>query len=332
LAGARPVDPEAHDAYLKGSYHWPRLTREALDTAQRYFELALEKDPSYASAYEGLYYVWGSRQQMGYTPPHEAGPKAKAAALQAVALDDSSAGAHEALAGMRTWTEWDWAGAEQEWRRALELDPNGALSHAAFAHFLAITGRIDEAIPHGERAIELDPFNAMFHGFYSVVLCGARRYDDAIAAARTAQAMQPDLPVAIGALCCAFASKGMRNEHLVLHRKDIAGDPELVAAFEQGLVEAGYEGAHRRVADLMAARYEKSGDTRDIAHWYLFAGDYSRSIDWLEKDFEVRNPNLPYVGFQSHWDPLRSDQRFQDLLRRMNLPTTSARSDPDEQR
>ena len=103
LASVRPVNPEAHDAYLKGSYHWKKLTREDLDTAERYFELALEKDPSYAPAYAGLAWVWAARQQMGITPPYEAGPKAKAAALQAVELDDSSAGAHEALAVVRMW-------------------------------------------------------------------------------------------------------------------------------------------------------------------------------------------------------------------------------------
>ena len=170
LASARPVNPEAHDAYLKGSYHWKKLTPEDLDTAESYFELALEKDPSYAPAYAGLAWVWAVRQQMGIAPPHEAGPKAKAAALQAVELDDSSAGAHEALATVRTWTDWDWAGAEPEWRRALELDPNAANAHAYFAHFLAITGRIDEAVPHSERALELDPFNALFHALYAVVL------------------------------------------------------------------------------------------------------------------------------------------------------------------
>jgi serine/threonine protein kinase/tetratricopeptide (TPR) repeat protein len=328
LAGARPVNPEAHDAYLKGSYHWDKLTREDFDIAESYFELALEKDPSYAPAYAGLSNVWAGRQQMSYAPPHEAGPKAKALALQAVALDDTSAEAHEVLATIRTWTDWDWAGAEPEWRRALEIDPNFAHAHAYFAHFLMITGRIDEAIPHSERAIELDPFNALFHGFYSVILNGARRYDDALAAARTAQAMQP---TARYPLQEALISKGMRDEHLALLREWIAGDPERVAVFEQGLAEAGYEGAIRRIADLMAARYEKPGGVPnpgfprdrhpvDIARLYLAVGDYDRAIDLLEKAYEARHPALPYISFQPLWDPLRSDPCFQDLVRRMNFP------------
>jgi TolB-like protein/Tfp pilus assembly protein PilF len=200
LTSARTVDPEAYEAYLKGSYHWQKLTREDLDTAQRYFERALAKDPSYAPAYEGLAWVWGSRQQIAATPPHEGGPKAKAAALRAIALDDRSAGAHEVLALVATWTDWDWAGAEPEWRRALELDSSSANAHAYFAHFLAITGRAAEAIAHSERALELDPFHAAFHGMYAWVLYFDRRFDDAMVAARTALAMQPDQPVARGAL------------------------------------------------------------------------------------------------------------------------------------
>jgi tetratricopeptide (TPR) repeat protein len=274
---------------------------------------------------------------MGFTPPHEAGPKTKAAALQAIALDDSSAIAHARLAGVRTWTDWDWAGAEPEWRRALQIDPNLASAHAYFAHFLAITGRIDEAIPHSERAIELDPFNALFHGLYSMVLCGVRRYDDALVAHRTAQAMQPGLPVS--AVDSILFAKGMRAELLAHHREDhFARDPEGLAALEQGLEEAGYEGAQRHIADLMAARYERSSGVPDpnsrpwnVAYYYLYAGEYDRTMDWLEEAFEFRDPSLPYL-FYPEYDPLRSDPRFQDLLRRMNLPTTSAGSDPDQQR
>jgi serine/threonine-protein kinase len=341
LATARPVNPEAHDAHLKGSYHSDRLTREDLDTAERYFELALEKDPSYAPAYVGLSGVWGRRQQMGYTPPHEATPKAMALAQQAIALDDSSASTHHMLAGIKTWMEWDWAGAEPEWRRALEIDPNAAETHRGFAHFLAITGRIDEAIPHSERALELDPFNVMHQAFYAAVLEGARRYDDAIAAARTALTMQPNMPLAAGVMQCALLSLGMRDEHLDFQRNWFADDPELVGALEQGLAEAGYEGAMRRVGDILAARYEKFRGVPApgtvphhpwaILYQYLYAGDYDRAMDWLEKAFEVRDPNQPYITLCPTFDPLRDDPRFQDLLRRMNLPT-NAGSDPDQQR
>jgi TolB-like protein/predicted Ser/Thr protein kinase len=328
LADTRPVNPEAHDAYLQGSFHWKTLTPENLDTAQRYFELALEKDASYAPVYEGLAWVWACRQQMGITPPHEAGPKAIAAALKAVEMDDSSAGAHEALALARTWTAWDWEGAEQEWRRALALDPKAANSHAYFAHFLAITGRIDEAVSHSERAIDLDPFNALYHALYAFVLYNDRRYDEAIATARNALAIQPSVPIARAVLRGSLFAKGMRDEWLAHQREWIARDAELVAAFEKGLAEGGLESAYRRLADLLAARLEESGGivapgglhALFVAKHYLYAGDYDRAMDWLDRSFELHNPSLPYVAPDPFFDPLRSDPRFQDLLRRMNLP------------
>ena len=330
LTSARTVNPEAYDAYLKGSYHWQKLTPTDIDTAERYFELALEKDPSYAPAYEGLAWVWGARQQMGITAPGEAGPKGKAAAERAVALDDASAGAHQVLAVVRSWTDWDWAGAEPEWRRALELDPNSASTHAYYAHFLANLGRADEAVPHAERALELDPLNALFHGLYGMVLQYQRRWDESLVAARTALSLQPDMPVARGVLQDAYIAKGMRDEQLADQRERIARDPERVAAFEQGLAEGGYEGAQRRIADLLAARYEKARGVPDagarrvfmpvwIAWRYLDAGDCERAIDWLEEAYEARDPNLPYVGSPS-WDALRADPRFRALLRRIGLP------------
>jgi tetratricopeptide (TPR) repeat protein len=341
LAGARLVDPEAHDAYLRGTYYWQKLTPQDLDTAQRYFDLALEKDPSYTPAYAGLAWVWAARQQMGHAPPYEAGPKAKAAALRAVELDDSSAGAHEALAVVRATVDWDWAGAEEEMRRALELNPNFANAHAYFAWFLGIMDRIDEAIPHSERSLELDPFNALYHGLHAGALYRARRYDEAIATARNALTMQPNLAIARAPLRGSLFAAGMIDELLADQRERIARDPELVDAFEKGLLESGYEGGFLRLADILAARLEESGGIVAqgivrgvtplyVARHYLYAGDYDRAMDWIEEAFEVRDPLLPGIVYQPISDPLRSDPRFQDLLHRMNLPSNGAGSHPDE--
>ncbi len=165
--------------------HWmmlcpaPASTRPS-DTSSR----PSRKTRLYAPAHAGLAWVWAARQQIGASPPSEAGPKAKAAAERAIALDESSDVAHEALAVINTWTDWDWDAAEREWRRTLELNPNNANAHAYYAHFLAIVGRLDEAVEHAERSIELDPYNPLFKALYGMVLVFDRRYDDAIAAAR----------------------------------------------------------------------------------------------------------------------------------------------------
>jgi len=150
-----------------------------------------------------------------------------------------------------------------------------------------------------------------------------RRFDDAMAAARTALAIHPGLTVARAALQDGFIAKGMRDEQLAIQRARIALDPERVAAFERGLEEGGYEGAQRGIADVLAARYGKSGKwvfgAVGIANRYLDAGDNDRAIDWLEKAYEEHSPGLPYIGLPLY-DPLRSYPRFQDLLRRIGLP------------
>lgn len=328
LDKARPVNPEAYEACLKGMSYWYKLTPPDLDTAQRYFELALEKDPSYVPAHMGLSWVWAARQQMGIRRAREVGPEWKKAALRAVELDDNSSEGHLALAGFLTWGEWDWEAAWPEWRRAVELNPNNADALTWYSHFLANVGRIDEALPPIERALELDPFNPAYHSMYAGVLNYHRRYEEAVTEARLALTMQPDAPIALDQLTLALEGLGRKDERLAVQREWIARDPDRVAAFERGLAEGGYEGALRSDADVLAARYEQGTDRSGavaIAILYRGAGDKDRSIDWLEKAFEDRDGNLPYIG-RAIWAPLRSDPRFQDLLRRLKLPPGDEKS------
>ena len=335
---ARTVDPDVYEAYLKGSYHWQKLTPEDLDAAQRYFDLALEKDPDFAPAYEGLSMVWGARQQRGFTLPRLAGPMASAAAMRAISLDEGSAGAHFALAGIKTFTDWDWDGAEPEWRRALELEPGNAITHGYYAHFLVIVGRTEEALQHSRKALEIDPINALVHGLHSDVLYFDRRFEDALAAAQTALAMQPGQQPADGVRQFALLSLGRRDEQLKRQWERIERDPERVAAFEEGLAEGGYEGAQIAIADLLAARYENTGGVPDaevmrtympfnIALRYVDAGDSDRAMDWLEEAYEVRDPMLPYLRLPLYYDLLHSNARYQALLHRMNLPPLAPRRD-----
>jgi TolB-like protein len=330
LASADTVNSVAYEAYLKGTMHWMMLWPRELDQAERYFEQAIEEDPFYAPAHAGLGFVWAARQQVGAALPSEAGPKAKAAAERAIALDEASDVAHMTLATISTWTDWDWDKAEREWRRTLALNPNNAIAHAYFAHFLAIVGRVDEAVEHAERAIELDPYNSLFRALYGVVLLFDRRYDDAIATA----SIEPVHPLAENVLQTAFIIKGMKEEQLAHQRERIARDPERVAAFERGLAEGGYDGAQVAIAELLAQRYETANGIPDagartvfmpkgIAGRYLDGGDYQRAIDWLEEAYEVRDPNTPYLG-NPVFDPLRSDPRFQALVDRMGLPPLPA--------
>jgi TolB-like protein/Flp pilus assembly protein TadD/predicted Ser/Thr protein kinase len=321
LANVRAVAPEAYDAYLKGKHRIGTLTKGNLEIAEQYYSLALRLDPGFAAAWAGIARVWYIRAQMGIMPPGEATPKAKEAALKALALDDTEWEAHRALAAILTWTDWDWVAAEKEWNRMIELNPNDAEPLAGHSHFLMHMGRPDEAMAWIKKALELDPFNAKVQSFYAIDLLYLRRYDDAIAAARTALRIQPDAPVARSALYQAFFIKGTYDEALALDRQRVAGDRGLEEALERGFAEGSYAGSHKRLADAWAARFGKPGGVSawTLASTYLHAGDKDRTFEWLERAYEERDGNMPYLGMPI-WDSLRSDPRFQDLMRRMKLP------------
>ena len=321
IARARTVNPEAYEAYLKGLQHWYKLTSGDLDAAQRYFEVALAKDPDYALAHAGVALVWLGRSQVGLISPGEAAAKGKPAIMKALELDDTIAETHYVLAGFRTWCEWDWAGAEPEFRRAIELNPSFPDAPAYYSHLLMTLGRPDEAMPYARRGLELDPFNVLIRVLYGVDLLYIRRYDDAIDQARTALKTAPDDPMSHGVLWYAFAAKGMHNETLAALKVFLRfyGDPELEEALDHGSREAGYQGAIRRAADALVARFHKSyANPTDIAQLFLEAGEKGKALDWLEKGYEVRDQSLPYLGLPIY-DSVRSEPRFQALLRKMGL-------------
>ncbi len=325
LAKARPVNPEAHEAYLRGSFHVWKLTPGDLDIAEKYFDLALEKDPAYAPAYAGRAWVWGARGQFGYASPQEAGPKAKSAALRAVELDENLAGAHEVLAGIRTWSDWDWEGAWESWRKAVELNPNVATARALYAHFLMIMKNDEEALEHSQRAVELDLFNPLFHGWYAYVLYMQRRYEEAIAAGRDALRLQPDFPVATSVLWFATHEvKGMEKESFEFAKslaRVVFDDANINTALDEGYARGGYSEAMKRGAEALIARLpEVFSRPFDIATFYSFAGEKDKAVEWLEKAFAGRDQELPYAACYPYFDDLRPDPRFQELLRKMRLP------------
>jgi TolB-like protein/DNA-binding winged helix-turn-helix (wHTH) protein len=321
LRHARPVNPEAYEAYLKGMQYWYRLTPQDIDSALEYFELALKEDPNYAPAHSGVALVWIGRQQMGYTAPREAGPKAKAAALKAIELDNTLAQAHSSLATVNCFYEWDWAGADVEFKRAIELNPNYPDARALYSHCLMCMKRSEEGMAEIQRALELDPLNAFFRAFYAVDLHIPGRYDEAIAQFHKALRTSPELPFAHWELSCIFFTKGLCEESLAEVKAYYAGDREMEEALTQGYEQSGYSGAMRRAADIRAARSRKTYVLPcDVAMLYVWAGEKAQALEWLKKGFEVRDPNMPYINVDPTYDRLRSDPRFQDLLRRMNFP------------
>jgi TolB-like protein/Tfp pilus assembly protein PilF len=323
LANPRQVNREAYEAYLKGMFHWRRLTREDLDTALSYFELARKMDPDYTLAYAGISLIWIAHAQMGFVPVNEAGPLAKAAAIRAVELDSTLPEVHYSLASLRYCVDWDWEGAETAFRRALELNPNYAQARAYYSHLLHFVGRSEEAMAQIDRSLELDPFNSLLQAIYAMDLMYARRYDDAIALLSHTLRTTPNDPVALSTLRSAYHQKRMYEEALEIWKTSYAarGDYEAVDALAQGYAMAGYSGALSRLAEMLIARSRTSHVTPwQIGTLYTRAGKTDEALIWLEKAYDARDQNMPYISVDPIFDSLRDHPRFQELLRRMNLP------------
>ncbi len=322
LSASRPVNSEAYEAYLKGRFEWFKLSREGLDNAERYFQLALEKDPGYALAYSGLADVWMSRGDTGFMSRRETYDKAKVAAQKALALDENLAEAHITLGNMKAGFDWEWAAAEKEFQRAIQLNPSNANAHFMYADFLISQKRIEEWQREMDRALELDPMNFFTLCFYGWHLTYVGRYDEAIRTMQKAAASQEFSSVHMG-LWCAYYKKGMdgaalqeaKRFFLTLH------DSETVDALEKAYSAGGYRLAMNRAADGLALRATRShvAGVR-IARLYAHAGANAQALDWLEKAYAEKESPLVHLAVARDWDNLRADPRFQILLARMNLP------------
>ena len=321
LARSRTIDLGAFEAYLQGLARMRSFAAPDLDAAQRYFELALRKDPGYALAYSGLSYVWAVRQQLGIVSVSEGSREVRAAAERAVSLDSTLAEAHLQLANMRAWTDRDWSGAGREYRKAIQLNPNLAEARAFYGHFLLVRGHPREAMAQADRALELDPLNETAHLMDAVVLVGAGRYDSAAIQARIVLRTEPQSPVARNVLAKAYALAGDLPRAFAEERTHVAGGDSAVAAtLDSAYADGGYPRAMRRAADLVAARSRaRHVAALGVAQYYLLGDDRPDAFEWLERAFAEHDPNLPYIAALPLFDPLRSDPRFQALLRGMGL-------------
>lgn len=323
LAKARQVDPEAYDAYLQGQFQWYKLSRQGLDAALEYFQLALEKDPEYAPAHAGIAKVWQGYMQQGFLPPEEATPKVKAAALKALALDNTLADVYFTLAAISAWADWDWLGAERSFLRAIELNPKYPDPRIYFSHFLNIMKRPKEAMAEAERALELDPLNPLFQGLYGMDLMFTGRPDEAMGVLRKILETSEDDAIALSTLRSVYHLKRMYAEALDMWKASFKakGDQEAVEALELGYDEGGYQGALHRVAETLVARSRTSYVTPwQIATLYTRAGKTKEALEWLEKAYDTHDPNMPYLSVDPIFNDVRNEPAFKDLLRRMKLP------------
>jgi len=324
LASARPVNPEAHELYLKGRYEWNKRTEQGLKKGLQYFEEAIAKDPNYAPAYAGLADSYHLLADSGFLPARDVDPKAKAAALKALEIDGDLADAHASLAILLADFDRDWTSAEREYRRAIELNPGYATAHHFYALLLSALARHDEALREIEEARKLDPLSVRINANVGLVLYFARRYDAAIEQVRKALELEPNDEASHEYLGWAYLQKGMHQEAVAEFQKAAnqrSGALAPLAGLAEAYAIAGKrDDAHRLLNQLKALSGQTHVVPYLIADIYVGLGEREEAFAWLERAFEAHDPPLVWLKVDPDLDPLRSAPRFQDLLRRMNFP------------
>jgi DNA-binding winged helix-turn-helix (wHTH) protein/TolB-like protein/Flp pilus assembly protein TadD len=316
--------PEAYQLYLKGRYYWNKRTQETAKRAIDYFQQAIDLDPNYALAYAGIadsYIILGVYSAL---PAKEAFTKAKAMAQKAVQLDESLTEAHTALAYVKFRYEWNWSAAEEEYRRAIELNPNYATAYQWAALNLAAVGRQDEAISQMRRAEELDPLSLIINSNTEWVLYLARRYDDAIAHCQKTLEIDPSFFATHKYLGLLYMQKRMYEQAIAEYQKarDLSvDDPHILALIGHCYALAGkLDRARAVLKELKELATRKYVQPYSIAMVYAGVGEKDQALAWLEKAYEDRSSYMVYLKVEPIFDSLHSDPRFVDLMRRVGLP------------
>lgn len=312
------VNPEAHEAYLGGRYYWNKRTAQDLKKAIENYQQAIQIDPAYASPYLGLADCYRLLSLYGSLRPKEAYPKAKAAVMRALELDNTLPEAHAELGEVKFMFEWDWSGPEQHFKRAIELNPNSVEILTGYSQYLILTGRFDEGLDARKRALELDPLAPMSSLDLDLgwAYFNARRYDEGIAHLRKVLELDPTLRDAHSALAFNFAGKRMYAEALA--ECEEAGNPSVC-----GWV---YAVSGRRAQALQIVERFKESSKREYvdAIWivatYAGLGQKDQALEWLERNYVECALGMVFLKVAPDFDSLRSEPRFQDLLRRMAVP------------
>ncbi len=310
----RLVNPQAYGFYLKGRYLFYQYTSQGWRQSIENFNRAIESDPTFAPAYSGLADAYLVAGAYGAVPNQEALVRGKAAAEKALQLDDNLARAHYALATAYTWYDWDWAKAEMEFHRAIDLNPNDALGRNWYGGYLSVRGRHEEAIDEHERARELDPFSLIINANLARSFYWARRYDDAIVQARQTLQMDPRFGIALFWLEGALRHKNLIKEAVAL--RQAVSTPERARAIGQTFKTAGFAGLMRESAE----EFKKEGALIEAARCYAQIGEKSEALALLEDCYEHRCPSMVTLLAEPDFDVLHPEARFQSLVQKLGLP------------
>jgi len=321
LASGRQVDPAAQEAYLKGRYHWHKGSAEETRKAREYFEQAVRVDPQYAASYAALAAYYSVSTDL---PAKEAIPKAKEYALKALELDDGLAQAHTALAGIKFYGDWDWPGAEKEFKRAIELNPNDAETHRIYSSYLLGLDRFDEAVLEVRRAQQLDPLSLFTSVNVGWTFYFVRQYDRAVEQCQQALELDANSDGAHACLGQSYRAKGMREQAISESERAVAlsgGAPSRVVGLAWAYAEFGKRvEANKLLEELRERARHGYVSPYYFAMIYAALGDQQHALVALDQGYAERDRYLTWLKVDDSFDPLRKEPRFQDLLHRIGFP------------
>ena len=322
------VQPDAYEAYLKGRYFWNKRTEDGLAKSIEYFQQAISQDPKFAAAYAGLagsYSILGS----DVLPARVASSKAHLAASKALELDPTIAEGHAELGLVEFYYDWDWKQAEQEFRRAIELNPNYATAHQWYGYYLAAMSRFPEALDEAKKAQQIDPLSLSINTTLAGRYRDLHQYAEAIDLNRRTLEMDPNFMPAHIALGAAFEDEGIWPDAISEYRKAVAlsqDNPIALSSLGSAYGHSGdREAARKVIARLQEASKHHYVSAFDMASVFAGVGDSDTAFHWLEKAFADRESQMAFLNITRRMDPLRSDPRFASLTKRMGLsPTVSS--------
>jgi eukaryotic-like serine/threonine-protein kinase len=314
---------EAYQLYVKGRFYLAQRTRESIYKALDQFNQAVAKDPDYAQAYAALAYAYVLLFDRGWISPEEASPKIRSAAQRAIELDPTLAEPHAALAALKELADWDWAGAEAEYRKAIGLNPNDTTSHHWYALLLQNLGRLKEALAEIEKALALDPASPQINANHANILIDMHRYDDALALLNGLIAANPEFPVYYGTRGNLYWRLGNQDASVADRAMEMKknGRPEWAEAFASKYREAKLKGACTALIEMLKNDSQREYvSPNEMARYYGMMGDGDHTFEWLEKGYAQRSSRMEYLKTEDYLEPFHSDPRYINLLKRMGLP------------
>lgn len=320
IVRSKPVKPEAYEQLLRGRFAVRQYTPQSTQKALEFYQQAIAQDPNYALAFAEMAYTYRLIGASAFLDPGETNPKAEAAAQRSLELDDSIGLAHLVLGEIKR-DQWDWRASEDEYSRAIELSPNLAEAHEGYALFFSVLGRHDRAIAEMKRAKDLDPLRLLTHISLGAVFYNARRNDDALAALRDALSFDENSPIAYAWIGIVQASRRNNQEALAAYRKAVElGDNTAATQCYYGYTLAASGKRDEALAIVSRLRSGKEFVSRvALAVLYTGLNDKQQAFEALERAYKERDPQLQYLNVEPHFDDLRGDPRFQNLVQRVGL-------------